>query len=190
MKKLLLIVTLMLTSFSISAALYNVSKIQVSNAINQPVQISEVSAITLRGIEIAGRGTASASSVWPTLIPENAIDGNRSTIFHTGRVINADDYWQLELDRVYNLTEFSIRGREGYSGRDVYNVEFFNDIGQLIYAISDFDARNTSYTAVTTFDDAADFPVAAVPVPAAAFLFLPAMIGFIGLRRKVKVDTV
>ncbi|MFW5426987.1 MAG: hypothetical protein ACKE8G_06090 [Methylophagaceae bacterium] len=56
------------------------------------------------------------------------------------------------------------------------DVDFSSLIGSRIYASAILQSLDFSKTAVS-----------AVPIPAAAFMFAPALLGFLGFRRKVRV---
>lgn len=65
------------------------------------------------------------------------------------------------------------------SGNNVFAIQQFNDVSSSLGLLSFFSASNVTFSAALP-------GVSEVPVPAAAFLFGPALLGFLGLRRKTK----
>ena len=84
------------------------------------------------------------------------------------------DIASVTLDNIYNFTFSALGG----------NVSQWSLGGTLLAA-----GNHTIALAVTSAEAASQFnvKVSAVPVPAALFLFAPALLGFFGLRRKAAV---
>jgi hypothetical protein len=153
------------------ASLVGVKSIEVSSASNDWLQVTEISAINTLGVDVAAAsngGTAMAPSSWGNFATANlAIDGNTDGYFWNGSVFHSGATGPLEIltitfSAVQNLDFVGIWGRmDCCSYRDIYNVSFFNGVGDLLLSVPDVNAANTHFVAMTFYNTA----VAPVPVP-------------------------
>jgi hypothetical protein len=157
---------------------------------------------------LALTGTASQSSTGFGGSASRAIDGNtngswsNNSVTHTGQEQGA--WWQVDLGLMTQIDQVDIWSRtdccetrlsdftvsiwdtasanqlwsENFAGTASAHVIF--NMSSIVGQIVKVQLNGTNYLSL------AEVQVSAVPVPAAAFLFAPALLGFLGLRRKAK----
>ena len=169
-----------------AATVDGVKTITITSSEPTWLQVSEVVAIS-GGVDVAttsALATASALSVDYAGVPDLAIDGlfpgeciNNNNcdpllangLYHSG-ASGGNEFLTVVLDMPSDLTSLLIYGRtDGFSSRDIYDVELFNNVGASIFQASNLSADNPMHKAVA---------FAPVPIPAALPLFLSAIAGF------------
>ena len=163
------------------AGLIGVSEIRIYNGLNQALQVSEVVAIeTSTGSDVAlAENGAIASHGAPGSrtdgsAPSFAIDGVAPAAhpneFHSiNPALNGGitDFLIITFDDPVELDSLSVYGRtDGWSQRDVYDVEFYDLSGNLLHSLFDLDARGATHMAMAELPDtSAPFSAVAVPEP-------------------------
>jgi hypothetical protein len=94
----------------------------------------------------------------------------------------ANKNYDFHLDFFTNPGEIAVQVKDGAT--TLWNVV----VNDLTFTSGEFGFYNFSQAAVqySGFEQTGGTVVGAVPIPAAAFLFAPALLGFMGLRRKTK----
>jgi hypothetical protein len=106
------------------------------------------------------------------------LDLNRTLVVGCEEVYNYTCQW---------FTPTADASSFGLNGESFVNYDFHSDSADRVlsqngaYGINKLDYATLSYLNWTPSNN-----VSAVPVPAAVFMFVPALLGFMGLRRKVK----
>lgn len=155
-----------------NAGLIGVNTIEISNAINEWLQVAEFEIYDLSNVNVALTGTASAPDSWNVFsTPDKAIDGNRDgvfnnqSLFHEGNPRTGDTLL-VTLLAPTDISGFSIFGRtDCCSARDVYNITFRDANGSIIQQERAVDATGAGNSASVSY----------VPTPA------PLALMFIGL---------
>lgn len=188
--KMVFLALLTIASTGAHAGLSNVYEIYIKNAIGEPLQISEVVALsTDTGADLAywrDGASAVASSNWSYgSSPLYAIDGvapglHPDSIFHSASG-DADPWLKITLASPAELDSLTLYGRtdRGYNSRDVYNVFLYDDLGNELFSGSNYSAFNESYSVTIDFTS---------PIPEPSTLALMALglvsVGFAARRRK------
>jgi len=189
LKLFLLVNIFLLASFTASAATYNVKYIEVRN--NHPVSFGY---IYDRHYLVMGRmhgglqgqykgfDSASASRLHHgNYDPDNAINNGPGSIYHDGVGNNVHrggnrTYLTLSYNTETAIDSLSIWSAVGQQSYSNYDIRFFDKDGKLLLTqLLDMTRGNSNQTLNLS-----------VPVPAAFFLFAPALLGFIGLRRSAR----
>lgn len=164
MKKVMLFITALLLSVSVNAATLTFGTQSASNA-SQSVDVASGSTVLGGGVVSEGAGT------W-------------SSLFNL--YSDVDTYATIEWS--FNPTAKFTSGKLGFTSEADYPVytTLIDITGDTSFTV--FLAGGVNY-AVDILDAARDVfkydvSVSAVPVPAALFLFAPALLGLLGLRRK------
>ena len=162
---------------------------------------------------LALTGTASQSSTYYGASASRAIDGNTSGNYYDATVAHtqADSgaWWQVDLGAMSNIQQIDIWNRTDCCSTRLSNFtltvfddalsavwsqaftgvatahEIFNT-GSILGQIVKVQLNGTNYLQLAEVQVFGN-NVSAVPLPAAAFLFAPALLGFLGLRRKRRV---
>jgi hypothetical protein len=165
MKKAMLFLVALLFSFGANAASLNLHTVSSSGA-TQSVDVAS-------GQTVLGSGTVATAGSWYSLFD---VDTTADTTAIFSWTFNPENLASGQV----KFGEVSCYGC-GYVSSVVYNItssftfSAFLEAGK-IYGIDLINATST----VMKYD----LSVQAVPVPAAAFLFAPALLGLFGLRRK------
>lgn len=184
-----------------------------NGAIAAPITVTDASnnLVGIKGVEVAGYGTwdVTFNDTWQGSVYSIGFARSASTAIHDifspggflsgglydthTRMINGCTTTGNQCDMVtsYNDT-YAYRALnpfvKGYFWRNFpysYNSSESPETG-TIYMQGLFNTTDgTSYTHLAW--DNSQYSVSAVPVPAAVIMFAPALLGFMGLRRKVKM---
>jgi len=191
LKLFLLVNIFLLASFTASAATYNVKYIEFRNAMTGPVDwthylsVSHVVGYMGDLATPANRKTFDSASsnkaAWATHEVGKAIDENANTLYHDGSGQHYDKsstktYLTLSYNTETAIDALSIWAPTSRQSYAKYDIRFFDKAGNLLLTEL-FDMRNGSRRQTLNLS---------VPVPAAFFLFAPALLGFIGLRRSAR----
>lgn len=170
MKKAMLFVVALLFSVGVNAATLNLTGIGSSGA-SQSVDVNNNSTV------LAG-GTVGESASWYSQFDLTSDTDTAVKVEWSFNPFSALDSAVLVFSQI-----------SGPGGIYVGSTQYFNITGDfsftafltagLYYAIDIVDATSN----ILKYD----VSVSAVPVPAALFLFAPALLGFLGLRRKTAV---
>lgn len=108
------------------------------------------------------------------------------TVSWTGLNIGAGSSFNfsgLDIDLITTLSPLSVTGTVlDNSGSSLVNATL-----SLLWSDGSTGVANLAQQAWSTTQNLTISSVSAVPVPAALFMFAPALLGFIGLRRKAKI---
>ena len=154
--------------------------------------------------------TFSASAATVLITPDSYTPSSGEVSTSTSKFINGFVEWEVEATAVhsevnqYALFEVFFKDESGSTSIGNAKYELFD--GSSIVSAGGFGTTSgfwfkylletgVSYT-LSIFGDAIVLPtfanvkISAIPVPAALFLFAPALLGFFGLRRKAKAKAV
>jgi len=180
MKKVMFIIVGMLVSVSVNAATYTGTFNGDDDVVYVSLNVTESALYHFESFGYAG-GTMSDGTV--------VSDGGFDSVFHLFSPFATEIAYMDD-------------GRGVASASSGSSFDFMTDIwlaaGNYYIAITQFsnfwDGSNWEGSQTTGFEDidgnirsdayAFEYTVSAVPVPAALFLFAPALLGFLGLRRK------
>ncbi|MEC9412458.1 MAG: hypothetical protein VX829_07245 [Pseudomonadota bacterium] len=163
MKKAMLFVVALLFSVSVNAATLSMST--AGSSFDQDVDVSNGSVVLGGGTVSEGPGT------WFSQFD-----------------VSTDADTAVKVEWSFNPTS-SLAGATLRFNNGVDGIQLFNITGDFSFTAMIYQG----YTAWVDIIDATrnvfkyDVSVSAVPVPAALFLFAPALLGFLGLRRKTAV---
>jgi hypothetical protein len=170
MKKAMLFAVALLFSVGVNAATLNLTGVGSSGA-TQSVDVNNNSTV------LAG-GTVSESSSWGSAFDLTS---------NTDTAVKVE--WSFNPFTALDSAVLVFSQISGPSGGYVGNTQYFNITGDfsftafltagLYYAVDIIDATSN----ILKYD----VSVSAVPVPAALFLFAPALLGLLGMRRKTAV---
>jgi hypothetical protein len=180
-------------AYSAQAGLISVKSIEISNAINNWLQVSEVVALDNLSNDVALSSVgaiATAPDTWSTFsTPAKAIDGitagnyNLGEIFHEGSN-NSHDSLTITFASVVELMSIQIFGRtDCCTDRDFYTVSFFNGSGDTLFTTS-VDSRFGAHP-IVVLPNTASANIqnsVAVSAPSTLALFGLALLSF-GLTR-------
>jgi len=159
------------------------TKIRVTNAFPDYLQVAELQAFNFSATNIALGGTATGSSVYAGFsTPDKAIDGNTGGNYYTDTIFHslgsgAGEFLEVTFAAA-NLSSISIFGRSDCcNNRDRYNIEIFNARGTTLFSGVVSAAEQTG---TVTFDAAA-----AVPEPASWALMI-AGFGLVGIGARAR----
>lgn len=107
-----------------------------------------------------------------TLKSQDTLDFNTFDAWITDLVFNAGEVITGLSLLSGNLTDLSLLANLSFTGNSIH-INYTDD------NIFNFTGTDAQFQIMTS-------NVSAVPIPAAAFLFAPALLGFMGLRRKAK----
>ncbi len=174
-----------------NAVTINVSEIRITPStlnVDGWLQVTEVVAIeTGTGNDLAltsAGATATGSSNFPIgTSPDFAIDGIQASPFPEMFHSNENDlssFLSITLAAPSTLDSVTIihRTNDCCFHRDFYNLSLFDSNGSLLYSENDLDGTNGRITTNLNAN------AAAVPIPAAIWLFGTAILGLIGMKRR------
>lgn len=199
MKTLVLASTLLAASVMVAPAM--AATVQ-TNAAGSMVGITGVSVTGFGSFDVAFDASPTSIATYEQSFALAASNGLLS-LFTTGDLqgtvfdVNANDPFGLAIYNVFDIPQLNFQNPFSFeTHQNVHQV--FNDLGfdddfsfteiSTLGAAgwaSDIANSPFQYSTVWTPSLAVGGP-SAVPIPAAAFLFAPAMLGFMGLRRKAK----
>ena len=163
MKKVMLFITSMLFAVSASAATLNLSNAGTNGTVTQ-------STAALTDQIVLGSGIADANSAWGSFFDLTTTEDTAANVEWS---FNPEAAVTTAVLQIWDVTNNALLSTFNVVGDFITTYQFF---AGTTYGI---DFRSVDSTATQY-----DVTVSAVPVPAALFLFAPALLGFLGLRRK------
>jgi hypothetical protein len=187
LKLFLLLNIFLLASFTASAATYNVKYVEFRNAMTGPVNNYHYLAVghvrgSIQGKLIGFNSASSNKAAWSAdRGAEKAIDDDPNSLYHDALNQHTDKsstktYLRLTYSTETSIDALSIYFATGHQSYANYDIRFFDSAGKLLLT-EHFDMRSGHHNQTLNLS---------VPVPAAFFLFAPALLGFIGLRRSAR----
>lgn len=164
MKKVMLLIVGMLFAASASAATLSLTTAGTSNA------TQSVSGIVNNGPVAIGSGETTGGSWWSLFDLTTDVD--------TSAVVE----WSFNPESAVSSATLSIWDNTVLIIQEVVSGDFITSVFLQAGHTYWVDFTSVSSTALSY-----DISVSAVPIPAALFLFAPALLGFFGLRRKAAV---
>jgi hypothetical protein len=163
-----------------NAGLIDVKSITISNALGQPLQVSEIIAWgTVSNSDLA------LSSLGATAVATGYLTGFEGSCYFAAADCVLDgsgphSYWDspytITLGSISELSHFTIFGRTDVASRDLYNVSFLNSDKDVLYTAS-VDARVNSIGRI-------DLPNTNVPEPSTLAIFALGIMGLASRRFK------
>ena len=170
MKNAMLFCIALLFSVSASAATLNLSTVSANGGANQEVTVNNNSTV------LAG-GTVSSAGSWESLF---------DVVTNVDTPVRVE--WSFNPSTSLQSAQLVFGQVNGFGGGFIGPTTIFNITGDFIFtavltagAVFGVDIINAT-SGILEYD----LSISAVPVPAALWLFAPALMGFFGLRRKAK----
>jgi hypothetical protein len=179
-----------------NAGLVNVATIEITNAIGQPFQVSEVIAwdtLTNADLALSSAGALASATGYQTRFngsckgatagvssADCVIDGSGALSYndspYTYHGDDSSDVLSVTLASPSELDWFGIYGRTEHSERDVYNINFFDAQRNLLYSTTGLSANNAKNFA------SVELPNMNVSEPSTLAIFALGLMGFASRR--------
>jgi hypothetical protein len=174
-----------------NAGLIDVKSITISNALGQPLQVSEIIAwgtVSNSDLALSSLGATAVATGYLTgfegscyfAAADCVLDGSGPHSYwdspYTYHGSSASDILTITLGSISELSHFTIFGRTDVASRDLYNVSFLNSDKDVLYTAS-VDARVNSIGRI-------DLPNTNVPEPSTLAIFALGIMGLASRRFK------
>jgi hypothetical protein len=135
-----------------NAGLMGVKSVEISNSINEWLQVAEFQAFDMSNVNVALTATASAPDSWnASSTPDKAIDGNTDGVFSNGSVFHegnpkTGDTLTITFLEAVDLSSMAIFGRtdDCCSSRDIYDFNFLDASGSSLFQLTGVDATDVN----------------------------------------------